>query len=467
MSAYKVCSIVLIIAMTYCIQAMAHYDRAKFKALVSDDTSNDEAVEMDAKQLINYAGFEYEEHYVIADDGYVTQLLRLINPKADRRQLKWPPVMLFHGANIDNAAYLLASTNAHHPEKYPRDESDGPMTSSTRSLAFMLANNGYDVWLMSTRGSNKQNQAFLNEDEIEEARQQHDWKPSKSNFRLVKKNRDKYWSYGLDEIIKYELREQIDKVRSLTNSDEVSIFSFSLSTPTTMAFLAANPDYAKKVRHYTQMAPAIAADHFTAIGDLYFEKICPHFKTRGIGFTPSFLVKPVVRQLVFQFSKSHNIRYSLVLKFLNALFGPSEKYQTNLELNFVARIFQPVSFKSIQHYCKNSRTKKLTKFDYGEKKNELIYHEKTPPEYKIDTLEVQNWLVISGTNDALADANTVQRLIEKTRKPEPVHIQVAGFNHADFLAGVENARYVNEPYLAELESTLNSARVARWQLRKS
>lgn len=343
MMGHRLCLVVLM-AIAYCHSVQAYYDKDIFKELVYDDTSNDEAINMDALGLIKRSGYDYEEHYVVADDGYVTQLVRLINPLAVKTELKSPPVLLFHGANIDNSAYLLASSIQHHPEKYPRSlEEDGPITSSNRSLAFMLANNGYDVWLMSTRGSNKQNQAYV--EDVAAAREQPNFRPSKSDFKFVKKNKKKYWNYGLDDIIQYELHNQIDKVRQLTNSDEVSIFCYSLSTPTTMVFLANHPDYAKKVRIYTQMAPAIGADHFTTLDRVYFEKLCPKFPTRGLGFTPTYFVKPFVAAAVLKLSEYKKVKYSFIASFLTSLFGPSLKYHTNLERNFLARVFRPVSFK--------------------------------------------------------------------------------------------------------------------------
>lgn len=340
----KVLVITIAVLAACCPLASAFYQRDIFKELVLNDDSNDDAINLNALELIKRSRFDYEEHFVVADDGYVTQLVHLINPLADQTKLKRPPVLLFHGANIDNSAYVLTSSIQHHPEKYPRThEEDGPITSSNRSLAFMLANNGHDVWLMAARGSNHESQAFV--EDVQAARRQANFRPSEADYKLIKENRDKYWSYGLDEIIAYELREQMDTVSRLTGSDEMSILCYSLSSPTTIVFLANNPDYARRVRVYAQLAPAIAADHFTTLDRIYFEKICPHFPTRGLGFTPTYFVKPFVGKAVLKLSKNKKVRYTFIASFLTALFGPSLKYHTNLERNFLARVFRPVSFK--------------------------------------------------------------------------------------------------------------------------
>lgn len=74
----------------------------------------------------------------------------------------------------------------------------------------------------------------------------------------------------------------MDRVRSLAGSDEHSVFCYSLCTPTTMVFLAQKPDYARRVRVYAQMAPSIAADHFTLVPKVYFEDLPPPADRRNL-----------------------------------------------------------------------------------------------------------------------------------------------------------------------------------------
>lgn len=120
--------------------------------------------------------------------------------------------------------------------------------------------------------------------------------------------------------------------------------------------------------------------------------------------------------------------------------------------SFYTTFQQHHHYRSIQQYCQQSVSKQLTKFDYGTEGNLAKYGQATPPVYKADRLEVQNWAIIAGTYDALADPTTIQRLIETTESPEPVKLIVAlGFNHVDFFGAVENDKYVNLPYLAELD----------------
>jgi pimeloyl-ACP methyl ester carboxylesterase len=357
---------------------------------------------------------------------------------------------MLHGSHLDPSIYIIASSIQHHPEPWPRRPAGGPVTSSNRSLAFALVNNGYDVWLIGGRGSSPPNSGWTPLPKKHRAKQPH-FKPTK----LMRSTSwlPQFWTYSLDDIIKYELANQIDLVRNLTGSREFHYFTFSLSTTTTMAFLGENPEYAKDCRTYTQMAPVIAASHFTHLGRIYWEKLVPHFSNKGIGFSPSFFFDDVIlKRLVELVSQSDKLRYTIIYELYRTLFGPSAKYHTNLELNVLSHLFQPVSFKSVQQYGQSSAAQKFKYYNYGWFKNLLHYNDTREPEHKVDRLEVQNYLMISGSLDCLSDPYTVQRMKELTSSPKPItHIIAPGFNHIDLIAGVENDIYVNMPYIEYLD----------------
>lgn len=401
-------------------------------------------------ELINRSGFRYTEYYAVGNDGYITQVIRVINPKADPKQLKQPPVLMLHGSHLDTSIYVVSSSIQHHPEPWPRKPADGPMTSWNRSLAFTLANNGFDVWLIGGRGSNSHNSGWT-----PKAKYHQSLMPNFKPTHLMKmiSYLPKYWDYDLDDIIKNEIPIQIDLIRNITKSREFHYFSYSLSTATTMAFLGENPSYAKDVRTYTQLAPVIAATHFTHAGRFYWEKLAPFLPNRGIGFGPSYFWDDFfVKRAVFIASHWDHLRFGLLHEWNRSLFGPSPIYQTFLEKNVLYHIIQPVSFKSAQQYAQASRFGKLRYYDYGPIRNLIKYNSTIPPEHKVDKLEVQNYLIISGSLDCLADPVTVQRIKELTITPSPVtHILAPGFNHIDLIAAVENDIYVNKPYVEYLD----------------
>ena len=81
-----------------------------------------------------------------SEDGYITQLVRIINPLATSSKMKTPPVVMYAGQGVSSAAFLAASMGSHVATNWPGKENFPEMNHGVdRSLAITLANNGYDV----------------------------------------------------------------------------------------------------------------------------------------------------------------------------------------------------------------------------------------------------------------------------------------------------------------------------------
>jgi pimeloyl-ACP methyl ester carboxylesterase len=120
--------------------------------------------------MLTRLGFQHELHNCTARDGYTTQLVRMVNPFVKRAHLRKVPVMLYTGQGVSPAAFLAASLDASRPTKWNGRSSESdeqlfgeglPLCAANRSLAVMLSNNGFDVWLVPTRGIDVQNRGRL------------------------------------------------------------------------------------------------------------------------------------------------------------------------------------------------------------------------------------------------------------------------------------------------------------------
>jgi len=85
----------------------------------------------------------YESTSIVTDDGYVLTLGRIPRKFEEDEGVKKPVVLFMHAQDCDMMEYV-----AHRPEVAP---------------AFVLANQGYDVWLGNNRGS-KFSHAHLTKD---------------------------------------------------------------------------------------------------------------------------------------------------------------------------------------------------------------------------------------------------------------------------------------------------------------
>ncbi|KAI8552046.1 hypothetical protein RHMOL_Rhmol06G0233900 [Rhododendron molle] len=84
------------------------------------------------KSMVETQGYSCEEHTVTTTDGYILRLQRIPVGRSGVTADK-PPVLLQHGDFSDAATWLLNTPD--------------------QSLGFILADNGYDVWLANTRGT--------------------------------------------------------------------------------------------------------------------------------------------------------------------------------------------------------------------------------------------------------------------------------------------------------------------------
>lgn len=422
----------------------------EFKQYCEDDTSNDEIATSSAQEIITRSGYKYENHYVMSDDGYVTEMIRIVNPLCDRHHIKQPPVMLLHGGTIDPTAYVWASAIQHRPEVYPRTAESEPMTSWNRSLAFMLSNNGYDVWLIGTRGSDSKNEGHIR------------YKNAKSidlSGHSDKKHREtpveeiiearQFWSFTMDDIIQYEVPRQIDRVLELAGARKVLLVSYSQSTLITLTLLAEHPDYADKVHGLVSMAPVINDVGSNRLSKYGLRMLCGYLPLDvGITLFSEVLLTKMTRAISTKLNEHKYLRYSLIKPLQNFLYGSSAKWLTLLEPPVVGHSLMPLGFGQLKQSCQQVIAKQFQKYDYGPAENQLKYGKLKPPSVNITDIHIKHWLVVSGSRDNFAPPASVKQILNDVARPTPYrHINVEGYNHLDMVAAITNDIMVNEPIL--------------------
>lgn len=377
-------------------------------------------------------------------------MTRLVNPLADRTKLRYPPILMEHGGTIDTSVYLMASSIQHMPELWPRGPEDGPIKSSNRSLAFMLANNGFDVFLCETRGSSDNNNRHIGYKAIESSLDG----TNKGKNRTFMENLDEatrqwdYWSFTQDDIIAHELKSHMDCVMNVTGAEQVSVFSFSLSTPTCFAFFSIRPDYAKKVHGFVSMAPIISsAEGTNKLIKLAVARICPLIPdSAGTLVATDILLTPLSRDISVTLARNKELRYSLFKMVVILALGTSAQYRTNLELNVLGHLLRRLSFRYAKQLCQQVSSKRLQKYDYGPIKNKELYGAEKPPIYDLSDLRIKDWLLVSAWNDAIATPKVVEHLLKIVR-PKPMAHVVTPYGHLDLVAAFDNDKYTNMPIL--------------------
>ncbi|XP_077531265.1 lipase lipl-4-like [Haemaphysalis longicornis] len=98
--------------------------------------AEDSEVTADAKRapasLMGRFGHKVETHKITTQDGYILEMDRITGPKDLNTTERRPPVLVVHGITMNAGCWV-----ANYPSQSP---------------GFLLADAGFDVWLINTRG---------------------------------------------------------------------------------------------------------------------------------------------------------------------------------------------------------------------------------------------------------------------------------------------------------------------------
>lgn len=182
------------------------------------------------KQIVESRGFGFEEHSIQTDDGHLLIAHRLINPFVNDVIVK-KPVILQHGLASNSIHWLITSDDGHAIDPNANVHCDEK--SPCNNLPFALANCGYDVWLVNSRGNNYSlgHKTLNNEDDLE------------------------FWDYSLDEMITFDLPATINYVLRKSKSSTTGFIGISQGTAIMFGLLASQPQFNDVIKPFIALAP--------------------------------------------------------------------------------------------------------------------------------------------------------------------------------------------------------------------
>lgn len=396
------------------------------------------------EELVLPKGYQLEPHYVTTADGYVLGVFRIPRGSAGRHARRAraatidaacarPVVLLQHGLLESSATWVL--------------------NDADQSLGFILADDGYDVWMSNSRGN-----AFSR------------------NHTGLDPGQPAFWEFSLDEMAEHDLPAVADYVARASGCSRFAYVGHSQGAAIAMAGLSLRTTLRGRLSVAVLLAPAaylgnVASVPLLALAGMHADEL---FRLLGASeFLPS---RYAASELFHDFCTGAPPVCVSVLTAI-AGFNPANVNASRLP-QYVQYSPSGTSVANMAHWAQLVRRGAARTaagqapwfgmYDYGSSCvgptglprtcNMRMYHSADPPQYNLSGIDVP-LAVFSGGLDKLADPADVDLLVVALPRGALAYLQHEPFfEHIDFTWGV-TARYRIYPEILRLLTATLSSRL--------
>lgn len=350
---------------------------------------------VEADELVLRRGYPLERHRIITADDYILNMFRIPHGRLENGQelssTPWgqrkPAVLLQHGLFDSSLAWV-----ANFPEQ---------------SLAYILADAGFDVWLGNNRGT----------------------RYSRNHVRISPLSKH-FWNFSWTEMAEFDLPAEVEYVLHHTGAKRLAYVGHSEGTIQAFAAFTSNSTLASKVSVFVALAPTAYTAHQRVLLFNVAQKFGMHkvLQVFGDGF-----FSWTSQQINGILSTGCRVITEGCTWMADVIAGRSV-HLNETRLHVYANMFpEGTSTKNVVHWVNSFGSKAFAKYDYGSKDNMRAYGSPTPPAYNLSNLTVPT-AFFSGGHDQLADPKDVQRLLREVRPGIVFKFkQVPTYGHLDFL----------------------------------
>jgi pimeloyl-ACP methyl ester carboxylesterase len=337
---------------------------------------SDVEVGMDMLTLVQFRGYPIDSHQVTTADGYILTMFNIPHGKTSTERGKYP-VILQHGL-LDSSFGFISN-------------------SEKQSLAYILAEAGFDVWLANNRGCRfGRKHVSLDPDD----------------------GTDIFWRFSWDEMAAYDVPAFINYVTEFTGVKRVSYIGHSQGTTQMLAAGTITDkstlvkEALDKVDLFVALAPVCYISHLkskelrylanTAMLDRLFE----HKKYE---FLPNGMINSVAPSLARIAPSSCDLIFS-------SLCGPSNNLNKCRFQVYVAQTPAGTSLFNLDHWRQGVWADTFQMYDWGtEECNQQHYGKDDPPSYDLSKFKLKT-AIFTGTNDYFSNPEDLARLFQELPK---------------------------------------------------
>ncbi|EZA49940.1 Lipase, partial [Ooceraea biroi] len=360
-------------------------------------------------------GYPFELHHITTKDGYILALHRIpsTDPNRNAQNRTQRVVLVMHGLLGCSADWLLPGKN--------------------RSIGFLLADNGYDVWLGNSRGTtNSKNHTTFS---IESAQ---------------------FWDFSWHEMGVFDMPAMIDYILAQTGEKQLFYIGFSQGTTQFWVLMSLQPQYNKKIKLMSALAPVAYLGHLDGIlrplsffANLFrgFYKYTGYFELLPNSPLEKFITGVMCRQGM------------MTQPFCEMIISLIGGFSTDIDHAHLADNLQfapaGCSYKQFVHYAMLIQNPgHFRPYDYGILKNLRKYRRFVPPEYPLRRVTAPV-ILYNGLNDFLADPQDVELLSGKLPNIlEKYTVTLKRLNHFDFIFGLHVRELVYDHLIENMNSVL-------------
>ncbi|KAJ0989553.1 hypothetical protein J5N97_007909 [Dioscorea zingiberensis] len=356
------------------------------------------------KTMVEIYGYPCEEHTVITEDGYILSIQRIPNGHSIASpRPNAIPVLLEHGLFMDGITWILNTPG--------------------ESLGFILADNGFDVWIANARGT----------------------KYSSGHTSLLPDD-SAYWDWSWDELTAYDLPATVKYIYPHTAEQKLHYVGHSLGTLIALASFSENA-LTNMFRSAALLCPIAYLDQ---VASVLVQAMAKTFITEAFYWLGLYEFNPneeAAQNLLKILCEQPGVDcYDL----MSAITGKNCCLNASTIELYLEHEPQPTATKNMIHLAQMIRMGTITKFDYNnEEENMKHYGQATPPPYNMSSIPIDFPLFIAyGGKDKLSDVQDVKHLLEVLKSHNIKILYQENYAHFDFPWAVNANKVIYEPLMA-------------------
>lgn len=372
---------------------------------------------MTTPEIIVSRGYPLEIHHVVTNDGYILELHRIPFGRRDTRfengTLRRKPVFLLHGMMATDHFWLFSSSN--------------------NSLAYILADHGFDVWLGNARGNMY----------------------SRKHISLDPNTDKEFWDYSWDEMGQYDVPSSIDYVLNVTRQEKLAAY-FGYSLGCSVFFMSATqyPRINDQVEVMIGLGPTVSVAHLNNFFRFLAPFVKPYqFLQQWLGIGEVHRNDGFLHQMTRLIGETSHFGAVIGRHVLFQIFGYSEIYNENDVFRLAGHYPAGGSANSMAHLLQNYNSgESFLHFDHGPDGNMERYGTVHPPEYNLTRVTAPVYLV-HADNDPFATVEDVSWLMARLGNLKgTLRVNSSSFSHGDFIWSPQLAELVHLPVIDLLPS---------------